>query len=107
MRFVKVLASIVFSLIIIIALVGYFAVRNFDLNKYKSFATEMVEQQTGRHLAINGDARIGISLTPTVVLNDVELSRVGEESADAESKTVGSKICDNAVVKKTGGYRQG
>lgn len=47
MRFVKVLASIVFSLIIIIALVGYFAVRNFDLNKYKSFATEMVEQQTG------------------------------------------------------------
>lgn len=44
MRFVKVLASIVFSLIIIIALVGYFAVRNFDLNKYKSFATEMVEQ---------------------------------------------------------------
>lgn len=74
MRFVKVLASIVFSLIIIIALVGYFAVRNFDLNKYKSFATEMVEQQTGRHLAINGDARIGISLTPTVDLNDVELS---------------------------------
>ncbi len=74
MRVVKVLASVVFSIIIIIAIVGYFAVRNFDLNQYKAYAADIVEKQIGRKLVINGDASLGISLVPTIIINDVELS---------------------------------
>ena len=74
MRFLKVLSSVVFSIIIIIAIVGYFAVRNFDLNRYKPYIQDLVKSHINRELAINGEAQIGISLIPTLVLNDVELS---------------------------------
>lgn len=74
MRFVKFLASVIFSLIIILAIGGYLAVRNFDLNKYKVYAEDMVSRELGRELRINGDASIGISLIPTVVVNDIELA---------------------------------
>ena len=63
-----------FSLIIILAIGGYVAVRNFDLNKYKSYATELVERELGRKLTIAGDASLGISLVPTIIINDVQLS---------------------------------
>lgn len=74
MSWLKKLAVVVFSLIIILAIVGYIFIKNFDLNKYKSYASEMVEQELGRKLAINGDASIGISLVPTIVINDVTLA---------------------------------
>ncbi len=74
MRAVKVLGTIVFGAIIIIAIGGYFFVRNFDLNKYKPYISEMVKNQINRELVMRGDASIGISLIPTVVVNDVELS---------------------------------
>ena len=74
MRFVKILASVIFSLIIILAIGSYFAVRNFDLNKYKVYAEEMAEKELGRKLQINGDASLGISLIPTVIVNDVTLA---------------------------------
>lgn len=74
MRMVKKFASVVFSLIIILAIGGYVAVRNFDLNKYKSYATELVERELGRKLTIAGDASLGISLVPTIIINDVQLS---------------------------------
>jgi hypothetical protein len=74
MRFVKKAASIVAGLIILLALGGYIFVRNFDLNRYKSYIVDIVAQQTGRTLALNGDAQLGISLVPTIVINDVTLS---------------------------------
>ena len=63
-----------FGLIIIIAIGGYFAVRNFDLNKYKVYVEEIVEKELGRKLQINGEASLGISLVPTVIVNDVALA---------------------------------
>ncbi len=74
MRAFKVLASIVFGAIIIIAIGGYLFVRNFDLNKYKPYISEIVKNQINRELVMRGDASVGISLIPTVVVNDVELS---------------------------------
>ena len=74
MRFVKFLASAIFSLIIILAIGGYLAVRSFDLNKYKVYAEDIASRELGRELKINGDASIGISLIPTVVVNDIELA---------------------------------
>ncbi len=73
-RLVKILASVIFSLIIILAIGGYFFVRNFDLNKYKSYAEEAVANQLGRKLSINGNASLGISLVPTIIIEDVELA---------------------------------
>ncbi|MBE6448296.1 MAG: AsmA family protein [Alphaproteobacteria bacterium] len=73
-KIVKIFASIVFSLIIILAIGGYFAVRHFDLNKYKSYVEDIAEQQLGRILRINGDAKVALSLVPTIVVNDVELA---------------------------------
>lgn len=71
MGFIKKTASIVSSLIIILAIGGFVFVRNFDLNKYKPYVEEAIKKATGRDLQINGDAKIGISLIPTVVINDV------------------------------------
>ncbi|MBR6664061.1 MAG: AsmA family protein [Alphaproteobacteria bacterium] len=73
-RVFKVVSSLVFSAIIILALGGYFVAKNFDLNKYKYYAEDTVKKYTGRVLKIKGDAKVAISLIPTVVVNDVELS---------------------------------
>ena len=74
MKFIKKTASVVCSLIIIIALGGYIFVRNFDLNRYKPYIEDIVFRETGRELKLNGDAKIGISLVPTVEINDVTFS---------------------------------
>lgn len=74
MRFIKKTASIISSLIIILAIGGYFFVRNFDLNRYKSYIQDIVLRETGRTLALKGDAKLGISLVPTVEINDVTFS---------------------------------
>lgn len=73
-RVFKFVSSIVFGAIILLAIGGYFFVRNFDLNKYKSYVEEIVEEQIGRKLRINGEAKIAISLIPTIVANDIELA---------------------------------
>ena len=73
-RLVKVLGTIIFSLIIIIAIGGYLFVRNFDLNHYKSYVEEIADKQLGRKLAINGNAYLGLSLIPTLIVEDVELA---------------------------------
>ena len=74
MRFIKKTASIVASLIIILAIGGYVFVRNFDLNRYKSYIEDIVRRETGRELKINGEASLGISFVPTLVVNDVEFA---------------------------------
>lgn len=74
MRLIKKTASIVSSIIIILAIGGYVFVRNFDLNRYKSYIEDIVARETGRSLKINGEAKLGISFIPTLVVNDVELS---------------------------------
>lgn len=74
MGFVKKTASIIFSLIIILAIGGYFFVRNFDLNKYKPYIEEIVFNSIGRRLNMSGDANIAISLIPTIEINNVSLS---------------------------------
>lgn len=73
-KFLKVMGIIIFSLAIVIGISGYYFIKNFDLNKYKSYASQLVEDQLGRKFAINGEASIGISLVPTLVLEDVELA---------------------------------
>lgn len=73
-RLLKVVGTILFGLAILIGVPGYYFVNSFDLNKYKSYATELVEKELGRKLTINGEANIGISLVPTIIIEDVELA---------------------------------
>ena len=55
MKLVKKVASIVASLIIILAIGGYIFVRNFDLNKYKPYIENIVSNETGRKLNMAGN----------------------------------------------------
>lgn len=74
MRLIKKTASIIAGLIIILAIGGYIFVRNFDLNRYKPYIEETVLRETGRKLTLAGEAQLGISLVPTVDINDVTFS---------------------------------
>lgn len=73
-RFLKVVGTVLFGLAILIGVPGYYFVNSFDLNKYKSYAADLVEKELGRKLTINGEASIGISLVPTIIIQDVELA---------------------------------
>ena len=74
MRFVKWLLGIVLLLVVVVVVGGYVFLKTFDLNKYKSYAEKIVYEQTGRKLAVKGDASLGVSLIPTLIINDVSLS---------------------------------
>lgn len=74
MRLIKWLFSIILILILAVVSAGYVFLRNFDLNRYKDLAAKVVYEQTGRQLVIGGNAELGISLVPTLIINDVSLS---------------------------------
>ncbi len=74
MRFIKKTVSVISSVIILLAIGGYVFIRNFDLNRYKPYIQDIVFKETGRLLYLNGDAKLGISLVPTVEINDVTFS---------------------------------
>lgn len=73
-KFFKYLMWTLLVLIIIIGVGGFIFIKTFDFNKYKGFVTELASKQLGRELSINGDASVGISLIPTIILEDVELA---------------------------------
>ena len=69
------LLKLIFSFILIVVVgvaagIWYFT-RNFDLNSYKYLIEEQAYKYTGRELKINGDAHLGISFIPTLVIDDI------------------------------------
>ncbi|HET7851479.1 MAG TPA: AsmA family protein [Methyloceanibacter sp.] len=50
------------------------AVKSIDFNQYRSTIADQVKQATGRELKIAGDLKVGISLTPTVAVDDVSFA---------------------------------
>lgn len=74
MKFLKWLLLTILFVIIATAIAAYIFLKNFDLNKYKSTAEKIVYEQTGRRLTIAGDASLGISLIPTIVISDVSFA---------------------------------
>lgn len=73
-KFFKFLFWFILIVILLVLIGGFIFLKTFDLNKYKSYAEDIVYKQTGRKLSLNGEAGLKISLIPTVVLNDVTLS---------------------------------
>ena len=73
-KFFKIIGALFLILLIALVATSYYLIKTFDLNKYKSYASEMVEKELGRKFSINGNASIGLSLVPTLILEDVELA---------------------------------
>ncbi len=70
----KILAGIILLLFIIVIVGGYIFIKTFNFNDYKNDVTELVSQKLGRKLVINGNAHIGLSLFPTIIIEDVDLA---------------------------------
>lgn len=59
------------SFVIVATIIGVVVfISQFDLNKYKPKIEQIVFEQTGRKLSLNGDIALKISLVPTVALKD-------------------------------------
>lgn len=74
MKFLKWFFGILIVVVLAVAVTAYVFLKNFDLNKYKGYAEKIVYEQTGRKLTIAGDASLGISLIPTIVVKDVSFA---------------------------------
>ena len=69
-RLLKILASLFLLIVIVIATI----LATFDINQYKGELIKVVKDSTGRTLKIGGDLSFGLSLIPTVVIEDAKLS---------------------------------
>jgi uncharacterized protein involved in outer membrane biogenesis len=59
------------GVIIAVIITAYIIASSYDFNKFKPQITELAKQYTGRDLTLGGDIELGISLFPTLVVNDV------------------------------------
>jgi len=73
-KFFKILAGVVLLLFVVVIVGGYIFIKTFNFNDYKDDVTELVSEKLGRKLVINGDAHVGLSLFPTIIIEDVELA---------------------------------
>jgi hypothetical protein len=69
---IKIVAGLITVVLITIAVI----IATTDINQYKGQIIDIVENVTGRNLQINGDLKFALSLVPTVIVEDVQLSNV-------------------------------
>ena len=62
------------GLVVVIVGGAIIAVKSIDFNQYRSIIADQAKLATGRDLKIAGDLDVGISLTPTVSVNDVSFT---------------------------------
>lgn len=101
-KFFKIaLWAILLVVIVCIVAITVF-VKTFDLNKYKNQITQIVYDQTGRQLSIDGHAGLKISLIPTIELNDVKFSNAdwAKEPNMVEAKTIDVAFSILPLLKK-------
>ncbi len=72
-KIIKGFLAFVLTFVIVIVGIGVYFVKTFDLNKYKTQVSELVEKQLGRKLVIAGDAYLGLSMVPTIIVEKVQL----------------------------------
>ena len=61
------------SLAVIVALIvaAYIVIASYDFNKFKPLIADLAKSNTGRELTLGGDIELGLSLFPTLIVNDV------------------------------------
>ena len=90
-------------LIVVVGAIGAFVfVKTFDLNRYKTQIAQIVNEQTGRKLSLNGNAGLKISLIPTIELNDVTFSNASwaKEPNMISAKTIDVAFSVLPLLKK-------
>lgn len=73
----KIILRVVAGLVVLVVAVvvaGVAIIMSINPNEYRERITAEVKSVTGRDLVVKGDLRIGISLIPTLVANDVSFS---------------------------------
>ena len=70
MRWKRIL-GIAVAVIIAVFVTAYIIASSYDYNKFKPRITALAKQYTGRELTLGGDIELGLSLFPTLVVNDV------------------------------------
>lgn len=73
-KLLKIIFITITTLILCAIIGGYIFIKNFNLNNYKQTIEKITYDYTGRTLKINGNAHLGISLIPTLVIDDISLS---------------------------------
>lgn len=66
----KILIGVVVLLVLVIG-GGIAFLKSFDVNQYRGLITEQAKKATGRDLTLGGDLKLEISLTPSVVVENV------------------------------------
>ena len=70
----KYISIIIFAILFGTVIGGYFFIKNFNLNQYKTLIEEQAYKHTGRKLQISGNAHLGISLIPTLIIDDISFA---------------------------------
>lgn len=73
MRLKWVLAGVA-GLLIVVFIVVYAVLMSYDFNQFKPTIIEEVKEATGRDLTLGGDIKLKVSLSPTLVVEQVALS---------------------------------
>jgi uncharacterized protein involved in outer membrane biogenesis len=73
MRLKTILIALLVLVVVVLVGAAVF-VMSFDFNQYKGLIARQVEQATGRSLTIKGDIALALSLTPTLVADDLSLA---------------------------------
>lgn len=60
--------------VVALAVVAVVVVSTIDVNQYRGLIADQVKQATGRDLAIKGDLKLELGLSPTVAVNDVSFA---------------------------------
>jgi AsmA family protein len=62
--------------VLVVLIVGgvFVALKSIDFNEYRSTIADEAKQATGRDLKIAGELKVGLSLTPTVAVDDVSFA---------------------------------
>ena len=63
-------------LVLVVVIIGgaFVALQSIDFNEYRSTIADQAKQLTGRELKIAGELKVGLSLTPTVAVDDVSFA---------------------------------
>jgi len=69
-KIIKIAAGLIIAVLIAIVVI----IKTTDINQYKPELIGLVEEATGRTLDIAGDLEFGLSLVPTVIVEDVTFS---------------------------------
>ena len=84
---------ILIPVVLIVGIIGF--LKFADLNSYKPKIEQMVNKYAGINIKINGNLDIGVSLKPSIELNDVDISKPEDNAKIAH---IGSALAQFSIM---------